>query len=178
MGKRSNFERRARDLYPTPEKAVLPLVPHLEVGQTFDEPLAGDGRLVNALISHGLVCIGASDIEPGRSDIKRLDVFDKKDTRADLIITNTPWPHPGQRGDPAIAMALHLSEMAPTWLLLPADLMHNAYFDRIGDRCAKIVAVGRVSWMDNGVSGFDNAAWYLITKHCYTRPQFYWREAA
>jgi hypothetical protein len=26
----------------------------------------------------------------------------------------------------------------------------------------KIVSVGRVSWMENGVSGLDNCAWYLF----------------
>jgi hypothetical protein len=29
MGKRSNFERREADFYPTPRAAVVPLVPHL-----------------------------------------------------------------------------------------------------------------------------------------------------
>src|SRR3981189_1858036 len=29
MGKRSNFERREADFYPTPRAAVLPLIPHL-----------------------------------------------------------------------------------------------------------------------------------------------------
>ena len=29
MGKRSDFERIPRDFYPTPYKAVLPLLPHL-----------------------------------------------------------------------------------------------------------------------------------------------------
>ena len=29
MGKRSTFERREADFYPTPQKAVLPLIPFL-----------------------------------------------------------------------------------------------------------------------------------------------------
>jgi hypothetical protein len=29
MGKRSNFERREADFYPTPRAAVLPLIPYL-----------------------------------------------------------------------------------------------------------------------------------------------------
>ncbi len=178
MGKRTSFPRRERDFYSTPESAVLPLVPHLTVGQTFEEPCAGNGRLMNALICHGLVCIGASDIEPEGPGIEAKDLFARKETRADLFITNTPWPHPGGKGDPAVSMGLHLSGIAPTWMLLPADFMHNVYFSRVAERCAKIVAVGRVSWMDNGVSGFDNCAWYFFTTHCYTRPQFYWRTAA
>ena len=44
MGKRSNFERVERDFYPTPYKAVEPLVQHLPKKQfAFAEPCAGDG---------------------------------------------------------------------------------------------------------------------------------------
>ena len=45
MGKRSNFERREADFYPTPRAAVLPLIPHLRGSgiRTFAEPCAGDG---------------------------------------------------------------------------------------------------------------------------------------
>jgi len=39
MGKRSDFERVERDFYPTPEAAVLPLLPHLPDSYfTFIEP--------------------------------------------------------------------------------------------------------------------------------------------
>ena len=43
MGKRSNFERREADFYPTPRAAVLPLIPYLRGIRTFAEPCAGDG---------------------------------------------------------------------------------------------------------------------------------------
>ena len=45
MGKRSAFERRAGDAYPTPIEAVLPLIPHLRGVRNFAEPCAGDGAL-------------------------------------------------------------------------------------------------------------------------------------
>ena len=53
MGKRSNFERREADFYPTPRPAVLPLIPYLRSGgiRTFAEPCAGDGALVRHLES-------------------------------------------------------------------------------------------------------------------------------
>ena len=41
MGKRSAFERRAGDAYPTPIEAVLPLIPHLRGVRNFAEPCAG-----------------------------------------------------------------------------------------------------------------------------------------
>jgi len=46
MGKRSSFERRWGDFYPTPRSAVLPLIPHLRGVRTFAEPWCGDGALV------------------------------------------------------------------------------------------------------------------------------------
>jgi hypothetical protein len=49
MGKRSrkNFEPRDRDFWPTPVKAVLPLVPWLKLWgvRTFAEACAGAGHL-------------------------------------------------------------------------------------------------------------------------------------
>lgn len=49
MGKRSDFERKPRDLYETPPEAVQPLLPHLCPQTRFIEPCAGAGALVDAL---------------------------------------------------------------------------------------------------------------------------------
>jgi hypothetical protein len=56
MGKRSNFERREADFYPTPRAAVVPLIPYLRGRgiRAFAEPCAGDGALVG--ISKGSAC--------------------------------------------------------------------------------------------------------------------------
>jgi hypothetical protein len=53
MGKRSHFERRERDYYPTPAAAVPPLIPHLRLHgvRTFAEPCCGDGALVPHLMT-------------------------------------------------------------------------------------------------------------------------------
>ena len=54
MGKRSNFERRRADFYPTPRAAVVPLIPYLRRGgiRTFVEPCCGEGDLVRHLESN------------------------------------------------------------------------------------------------------------------------------
>ena len=174
MSKRRDFPRRERDFYPTPEEAVLPLVPHLDV-KRFIEPCAGDGALIEALEKHGFICSYACDIEPQRPWIVRRVLYTLAKCR-DVIITNTMWPRRG--GSPALDMALHLSACAPSWLLYPADMMHNRYFDQIGKRCVKIVSVGRVSWMGNGVKGFENCAWYLFDIDHEGQTAFHWREAA
>jgi len=164
MGKRTSFERRARGFYPTPPEAVLPLIPHLSICESFAEPCAGDGALALTLQKHGQVCKWLSDIEPQVAGIRKMDVMDINSCPADRFITNTPWPAPRKQGDPTVSMALHLSGIAPTWLLLPADFAHNACFSKssLHERCVKIVSIGRVSWMGNGVTGFENCAWYLF----------------
>lgn len=173
MGKRSTFERKARDFYPTPYEAVLPLLPHLPDGVVFDEPCAGDRDLVAHLTTHGHDCARASDV----SDRYPVDAFDLKRTGAQMFITNPPWPLPGKNGDPTISMAIHLSDMLPTWFLLNADVAHNKYFRRVEHRCRKIVSVGRVSWAGNGVKGKENCAWMLFDKPAALPTEFYGQAA-
>ena len=62
MGKRSHFERREADFYPTPRAAVVPLIPHLRGIRNFAEPCAGDGALIRHLEEFGLRCVYAGDI--------------------------------------------------------------------------------------------------------------------
>ena len=58
MGKRSSFERRQADFYPTPRAAVVPLIPYLRRSiRNFAEPCAGDGALVRHLEEFGLRCV-------------------------------------------------------------------------------------------------------------------------
>jgi hypothetical protein len=45
MGKRSNFERRPADFYPTPKAAVLPLIPFLRASR-IEGHWQGQPRLV------------------------------------------------------------------------------------------------------------------------------------
>ncbi len=178
MGKRSTFERREKDFYPTPFKAVLPLVEHVR-GLTFCEPCAGEGDLFEHLLNFDVIGIELSDIEVRKDGygIALRDVFDITATKADCFITNPPWPQ-GHRGQPTVSIIEHLSTIAPTWLLLSSDFSHNAYFGRISDRCRKIVSVGRVKWIaDSKYTGKENCAWYLFDKPSDQRPVFYGRSS-
>ena len=153
------FKRRERDFYATPYEAVLPLLLHLPGRTSFDEPCCGQYELASHLGSNGHICEYGSDIADGQN------ALDIETCHGSMFITNPPWPHPGQKGEPTLSIAKHLSSIAPTWLLLSSDFAHNVYFSKLADRCVKIVSVGRVSWMGNGVKGFDNAAWYLFDEH-------------
>jgi len=160
MGKRSDFERNPRDFYPTPYKAVLPLLPHLPKNARFAEPCCGDMALVNHLERHGHNCYWASDIEKVAPETPRTaDALTLTNplSWSDYVITNPPW-----RRDILHSMIEHFRKLSPTWLLFDADWMHTKQAAPYLPYCQKIVSVGRVSWMDNGVSGKDNCCWYLF----------------
>jgi len=179
MGKHSDFPRRPRDFYPTPFEAVVPLLTHLDDHTQFDEPCAGNGTLISHLESRQHICTRATDIEPKSNIISTENALKLTDCAGDCFITNPPWPMPGQNGDPTVKLAQHLSDIAPCWLLLNADVMHNRYFGKLSDRCIKIVSVGRVSWEQNRIKGKENSAWFYFNKNCLNKfaPIFYGRAA-
>src|SRR6516162_439366 len=86
MGKRSSFERREADFYPTPRAAVLPLIPYLRGIKAFAEPCAGDGDLIQHLESFGLRCVYSGDIRFGQ-DALAIDSYGA----VDAVITNPPF---------------------------------------------------------------------------------------
>lgn len=161
MGKRSDFERNARDYYPTPEEGVLPLLPHLNGDEVFVEPCGGAGHLIRHLEKRGLVCGASYDLEPQISIVlpgDALELTARDCGEADLIITNPPWDrevlHP---------MIDTFRNILPTWLLFDADWMHTRQAVPYLIYCEKIVSVGRLKWIpDSKHVGKDNCAWYLF----------------
>lgn len=167
MGKRSNFERRERDFYPTPKEAVIPLLPHwiniIPGVISFVEPCAGDLTLTNNIITLSRRNVDAFcfDIKPRAKFVIRKDALTltKKEVEGyDYIVTNPPWDrkilHP---------MIDHFRNLRPTWLLFDADWMHTKQASPYLKFCSKIVSVGRVKWIpDSKTTGKDNCAWYLF----------------
>ena len=169
MGKRSQFERIDRDFYPTPQKAVLPLVPHLPSGATFYEPCAGDNRLVEHLELMGYRCAGASDIEPRHEVVDQMDFYEVKNINSDYIITNPPWNrkilHP---------LLEHFMVLKPTWLLFDADWVHTKQAIKYLPYLCKIVSIGRVKWIEGSkMTGKDNCAWHLFDINNTMPTEFY-----
>lgn len=169
MSKRDNsHERRPRGWYPTPREAFEPLIQHLDRDRSIVEPCAGDGALCIHLARAGYPPVWALDIEPQHPNVVQRDALDIiREDIADLppimFVTNPPWPEPGQNGEPTIMILRHLSSLAPTWLLLPSDFMHNVYAGPAMAFCHKIVSVGRVKWIPGtDKHGYDNCAWYLF----------------
>lgn len=179
MGKRSdNFERNPRGFYPTPVSAVRPLLGHLPVAVQFDEPCAGDGALVRHLEAAGHSLAFASDTHPMAKGIANCDAPNLDRCNGDIFITNPPWPEQNRRVEPVLSILMHLSSLAPTWLLLPADFAHNVYFCLGARQCRRIVSVGRVKWIsDSKHSGKDNSAWYLFDDNHTGTIRFHGRAA-
>ncbi|MGI9503159.1 MAG: hypothetical protein ACR2RE_08915 [Geminicoccaceae bacterium] len=181
MTKRADgkFERRERDFYATPPKPIIKLLPFLSDCSVFAEPMCGDGAIVRLLEARGWRCGAIFDIEPRGEMVGRAgvcDVFDLTEdffSGCDHIISNPPWPAKHQKGDPTVSIVRHLMAMRPTWMLLSADFAHTDYARPLLRHCIEIVSVGRVSWMGNGQSGYDNAAWYLFDAERTGPPRFH-----
>lgn len=151
MGKRSSFARIPSDFYPTPLKAVEPLIPHLNGTKRFAEPCAGEGHLVNHLESFGFKCVYYGDIATGDDALER-----RSYGRIDAIITNPP--HTRKLMHQLIG---HFQTIAPTWLLIDLDWVANLQAVPYLPRCSDIVIVGRVKWMHGSpFTGKENYAWY------------------
>ena len=174
MGKRSDYERKPRDFYPTPLAAVEPLLPHLPRRFKFVEPCVGDGALAIHLEWNGGLCMWGSDIEPQHETAIKCDyteVGTNECIEADYIITNPPWDrkilHP---------MITHFSQLLPTWLLFDADWMHTKQSIPYLPYLKKIVSIGRVKWIEESNSvGKDNCCWYYFEPHGNNSIEFHGR---
>lgn len=159
MGKRSpGFEKAPRNLYPTPAAAVVPLLPHLSPATRFIEPCAGKGDLVRHLEAAGHICVEAYDVVPLAPGILVGDAAVLDITEAAVGLTNPPWDWPLLE-----PILWNLLRQRPTWLLLSADFLHNAYAAPALRHAHRIVSVGRVKWIpDSKHTGKDNAVWILF----------------
>jgi len=164
MGKRSDYVKRPRDAYFTPEAAFTPVAGMFEKGIIFCEPCAGDGRLISHIEKWvpDSMCALAMDIEPQQPYILKGDaklLTEEAVDHCDYIITNPPytWSELAPMMDRWIPLI-------PTVLLLPADFMHNQRFAKYLMHCYWIKTVGRVKWIeDSKATGVDNYAWYFFT---------------
>jgi hypothetical protein len=155
MSKRApdRFKRRKGDFYPTPPKAIWPVIPFLEAEgiRTFAEPCDGNGAMRRELESHGFKCVHSGDKNRGQDALLQTDF-----NNAERIITNPP--HTREFMHPLI---LHLCSIAPTWLLIDSDWAQTQQSAPFMKLCTTIVSIGRVRWIENSESdGLDNFSWY------------------
>ena len=174
MTKRADgkFERVENDFYPTPEKAVLPLLQHLTPKTRFYEPCAGDGSLSQILVENGHVCMGMSDKNPRSQFIvqKSIDEVRYKDLGSRLVettvITNPPWDRPTMH-----RLLNHFLCLAPMWLLLEADWLFTKQSGPFMFSATDIVPIGRVRWIAGSAhDGFDNCCWVRFEMFLSDKP--------
>ena len=172
MGKRSEYDRKRLDFYPTPYKATKPLLQFLPQGIKYCEPCAGSGDLIEHLQTRA-ECVASYDVDPQAAWIERHDAtfLTKEDLRgAAMIITNPPWER----------TVLHqiierCAGLAPTWLLFDADWAHTRQAAPYLGVCHDIVSVGRVKWIeDSDGAGKDNCCWYHFDSHLKYEGTHFW----
>lgn len=174
MTKRADgkFKRHPKDLYDTPRPPLLPLLPFLAPRTRFVEPCAGRGALIDLLVAEGHHCVWATDIDPQRVDIGRLDALTlpqikRRNIPGDVLITNPPW-----RRDILHPLIDSLSGLMPCWFLFDSDWASTSQAAELLMRCARIIPVGRVKWIPGTKHvGFDNCAWYEFLPGHETGPQ-------
>lgn len=172
MGKYSKKnEVRPRDLWPTVDPdAVKSLIPWIK-GRKYAEPCCGSGDLIK-LIGDNAECVWASDVVNTYDYVKQgkaqeLTREDMQTAGAELCITNPPFSW-----DMLQPIVNRLRLINPTWLLLPADFMHNKRSAYLMKTCSRVVAVGRLYWVLDGgnesmrgIKGKDNYCWYFWPMH-------------
>jgi len=179
MGKRSNFDRREADLYPTPRTAVVPLIPYLRRDgiRTFAEPCCGESDLVRHLESFGLRCVYAGDLATGQ-DALALDSYGA----CDSIITNPPFKYPEDHKHSTrllFDLIRHFLDLGvPFWLLMPHDWSANKGSASYLRHCSDIVPVGRVKWIADSEhnGGYENSCWYRFDARHTAAPVFHGRD--
>lgn len=168
IGKRSDFELVKRDFYPTIDPKAHEVIAPLIKGKSYAEPCYGAGDLVSGIhkVLGTNLCAYTSDIEPVDGLVETKDAMEL--TRGDLgecdlIVTNPPFTK-----KVLLPMLDHFITLKPTWLLLPADLMHNKYFKSYMDKCTQVHSIGRLCWFykdGKRVASTDNFAWYFWPEH-------------
>lgn len=167
MGKREEVKKPKvdKDFYATVDPdAVTPLIPCIR-GKTYAEPFYGEGDLEDLLMD-AATCKWRSDIRETVVSSKVLPAtdltpYDLED--CDLIISNPPFTR-----SELLPCIDHLVSLKPTWLLLPADMMHNKYMASYMRKCEWVLSVGRLCWFPvkgKKVKGVDNYCWFKFVDY-------------
>jgi hypothetical protein len=174
MGKRDpdKFEKKPRDAYFTIDPAAVNVLqPHLNLWwPSFVEPCAGGGDLARALVDRKMQCEAMFDIEPQAIGVIQRNCLTLNECDVDLadqFITNPPFTWKVLQ-----PIMDHLISLLPTWLLLPADYMHNVRMGPYMKQCEKVVSIGRLYWEENKVKGVDNYCWYHFNRDHEGKTEF------
>jgi len=146
MGRRSNFEKIPRDYYPTIDPQAVPetFLSFIR-GKIYAEPCYGEGAL-HRLIGDNAKCGWASDIEVRGKRNPAIELDATMLTQDHLIGVDVIVTNPMFTWTALEPLLKHLPTLRPTWLLLPANVMHNKRMGPYMAKCNWVVSVGRLYW--------------------------------
>lgn len=166
----SEYERKERDLYETPEWVTEALLPHLRPLRFIWEPACGSGKMARVL--ERVAEVWACDIEPPGGDCIQADFLsDTPRVSVDFvsaIITNPPYDKATEFIEVALRRVDHLGGLVA--MLLRTDFDHaksrTHLFRDNPAFCKKVVLMRRIVWFveDDGkpkASPSFNHAWYI-----------------
>lgn len=150
----TKFEKREQDYWPTPQSAVVPLLPFIDTIRMFAEPCVGEGHIVRWLENDQRKATWTSDAEvDARTHQYPTNTFE-------AFITNPPWSRPVMH-----EIIENLRRQKTTWMLIDADWMHTKQAIEYLKYCRTIISIGRVQWVPNSTStGTRNCCWYEFGK--------------
>lgn len=169
MSKFDTYDRQPRDYWRTTDPdAVTPLVPFVS-GKTYAEPCYGAGDLEDQLMEIA-TCRWRSDIDPQVNSAVQMNALNiTKEHLHDVAVIITNPPYAWGMLKPLLDW---LPKLKPTWMLLPADFMHNKQSGPYMNKCSHVVSVGRLFFHKSGedetkvkhVKQTSNYCWYKFHK--------------
>jgi hypothetical protein len=173
MGKHSTeYERLARDLYPTREPWVInALAEHVTLrGRSAWECAAGTGSMVAALKVAGAE-VYATDVHDYAGLDDTFDFLSSRESpaRFDALITNPPFGPRGKLAEAFIEAGLRrLPSGGFLALLPPHDLCRLPLFQQCSLYTAKIVLTRRIVWFERHdnirEAPKENHAWFVWSR--------------
>jgi hypothetical protein len=152
----SGYERKANDLYETPEWVTETLIPHIpERVRTVLEPSCGSGKMVRVLIRKFPVVAGF-DLQRGHNFLEYMG------TQHHAIITNPPYGLAQEFIENALTLTRPVNGFVA--MLLRTDYDHAKTRQHLFEFpfAKKLVLTRRIKWFENttGSPSF-NHAWFI-----------------
>ena len=186
---RSNYERKANDLYETEEWATEALLRHFPVaGMRVWEPAAGNHKMADVLRKSGAGFVLTSDITTySRPHFEEFDFIHAEETRVygyyrdrswpDAIITNPPFGKGGRDAVRFVELALERCDGIVA-MLLP-DVFDfgktRTHLFRDNPRfTSKINLIDRIQWFPGKFGNTQNHAWYVWCNKGKISPNLYY----
>jgi hypothetical protein len=155
----SGYERKANDLYETPEWVTEALIPHIRAGvNSILEPACGGGKIETALQKHGGYEVEGRDVTAGEDFLE----VDELLPVWDAIITNPPYGLAEEFIENAMTLTRPVDGFVA--MLLRTDYDHAKTRQHLFEYpfAKKVVLTKRIRWFEDSTgSPSFNHAWFI-----------------